>query len=186
MRSPAISVDGQRHRQSAASPRWPATTATPGRHAFRGRRATASPGRQLVIAIANNNLGSPSGTIILRRGRQARAGRLLRDHPFDPSQRHRAGDDRHAGKYGHRFGRGFGPVPLAKDGIGTLILTNVNSQTGGAVIDAGDTAARRRHGDGNAQRQCRDLTPRPAGVRSGQCDDFGGAVAPATQGRSAG
>ena len=67
-----------------------------------------SPGRQLGHCHRQQQSGQPVGTHRPERSRQARAGRFLRDYPFDPSRRHLVGHDRYAGKYGHRFGRPVG------------------------------------------------------------------------------
>ena len=97
----------------------------------------APPAGNSVIAIANSNLGSPSGLIVLRD-----RGKLVLANSFEIT-RSILLDGTVSGTIDTRentvtaSGVLSGTGPLFKDGLGTLILTNVNSQTGDVNIVAG-------------------------------------------------
>ena len=108
-----------------------------GRFAGSSGSLGSPPQGSTLIADANSNLGSPTGNIILDAGSKL----VLANSSRSPAQSCLNGSvpvtiDTQENTV-TASGVLSGPVPLAKDGIGTLILTNTNSQTGGAAINAG-------------------------------------------------
>ncbi|HEY5711418.1 MAG TPA: autotransporter-associated beta strand repeat-containing protein [Allosphingosinicella sp.] len=90
-----------------------------------------------LIAEANNNLGSAAGNIILEAGSRlvlADSFEITRNIQFNGTVPVTIDTRENTVT---ASGVVVGPVPLVKEGVGTLILTNTNSQTGGAAIDAG-------------------------------------------------
>ena len=90
-----------------------------------------------LVVAANDNLGSPTGTIVLDLGSTLafadsfEVTRSIRLDGTAPSAIDTQDNIVTAS------GVVSGLAPLVKDGIGTLILTNSNSQVGGAVINQG-------------------------------------------------
>ncbi|KQY35455.1 hypothetical protein ASD38_02545 [Caulobacter sp. Root487D2Y] len=90
-----------------------------------------------LVAEASANLGNSTGTIYLEDG-----GKLALTKTFSITRRI---EFTGAAPVTIDSGPGtitaegvvFGAVPMVKDGLGTLVLTNTNSQTGGAIINAG-------------------------------------------------
>jgi outer membrane autotransporter protein len=90
-----------------------------------------------LIAETNANLGGPEGLIYLDAGSKlvlADSFEITRRIEFSGTAPITIDTREHIVV---ASGVVTGPVPLAKDGLGTLVLANTNNQVGGAVINAG-------------------------------------------------
>ena len=90
-----------------------------------------------LVATANDNLGSPTGTIVLDLGSTLTFADSFEVTRSIQSRRREPSTIDTQNNIVTASGVVSGLAPLVKDGIGTLILTNTNSQVGGAVINQG-------------------------------------------------